>query len=138
VQSRLAVTPDALHLLVDESFAQPFRDQASAGKSTTGQQRGDDIIVVNHPNLLETAMSRILLFVVLATAALSTQLMAETIREDEHPRLERSIHELEETIKFLEAAPHDFGGHRDEALHDCREALRQLREALAFARNHDH
>jgi hypothetical protein len=74
-------------------------------------------------------------FALLALAASPVSLMAETV-EEEHPRLERSIHELEETIKFLEAAPHDFGGHREDALKDCREALRQLREALAFARRH--
>jgi hypothetical protein len=85
----------------------------------------------------EVSMSRFFIasFALLALAASPVRLMAETI-EEEHPRLERSIHELEETIKFLEAAPHDFGGHREQAIHDCREALRQLREALNFARHH--
>jgi hypothetical protein len=67
------------------------------------------------------------------TTAFTAQLMGE----EEHPRIERSIHELEETIHFLEGAAHDYGGHRDEAIRACREAIHQLREALGFAR-HDH
>jgi hypothetical protein len=84
----------------------------------------------------EVPMSRFVIasFALLALAACPLRLMA--VEEEEHPRLERSIHELEETIKFLEAAPHDFGGHREQAIKDCREALRQLREALGFARHH--
>ncbi len=70
----------------------------------------------------------------LAFAACPVRLMA--VEEEEHPRIERSIHELEETVKFLENAPHDFGGHREAAIKECREAIRQLREALAFAHRH--
>jgi hypothetical protein len=57
--------------------------------------------------------------------------------EDEHPRIEHAIHELEETIHMLENAPHDFGGHREEAIHACREAIHRLREALEFAHHHE-
>ncbi len=58
----------------------------------------------------------------------------ETMREEgkEHPRIARAIHELEDAIKYMEAAPHDFGGHKAQALADSRAAVRTLREALAY------
>ena len=50
----------------------------------------------------------------------------------EHPRIVAAIHELEGAIEYMEKAPHDFGGHKAEALRASREAVQQLRKALAY------
>lgn len=58
----------------------------------------------------------------------------ETVREEagEHPRIARAIHQLEDAIKYLEAAPHDFGGFKAQAIADSRAAVGSLREALTY------
>ena len=66
---------------------------------------------------------------------------AETIHEEaeEHPRIARAIHELEDAIKYLESAPHDFGGFKAQAIADSRAAVVSLRRALAYrARKDNH
>jgi hypothetical protein len=68
------------------------------------------------------------------TGALSSVARAQTIRTEaaHHPRIAKAIEELEEAIRYLEAAPHDFGGHKVKAIADSRAAVRQLRLALAY------
>lgn len=39
-----------------------------------------------------------------------------------HPRIAKAILELEDAVKYLEAAPHDFGGHK--ASHSGQAQLR--------------
>ena len=48
------------------------------------------------------------------------------------PRIANAIRRLEEAIKYMEAAPHDFGGHKAKAIADSRAAIDQLRLALAY------
>jgi hypothetical protein len=55
----------------------------------------------------------------------------------EHPRIARAIRGLEDAIQYMEAAPHDLGGHRTAALQSSRQAVRDLREALAFRAQQD-
>ena len=71
--------------------------------------------------------------VMLTTAACSFA-AAQTVRTEaaEHPRLVAAIRELEGAIQYLEAAPHDFGGHKAAAIRDSRAAIVQLRAALAY------
>ena len=71
--------------------------------------------------------------VMLTTAACSFA-AAQTVRTEaaEHPRLVAAIRELEGAIQYLEAAPHDFGGHKAAAIRDSRAALVQLRAAMAY------
>ena len=54
-----------------------------------------------------------------------------------HPRIVAAIHELNEAIRYMEAAPHDFGGHRVEAVSASRNAIRQLNLALAYRGKED-
>jgi hypothetical protein len=70
----------------------------------------------------------------LAVLAVPTQAAAEGVRREaiEHPRIVRAIHEIESAIRYLEAAPHDFGGHKAAALAASREAVQQLRQALLY------
>jgi hypothetical protein len=49
-----------------------------------------------------------------------------------HPRLAAAVRELEEAIRYMEAAPHDFGGHKAAAIRDSRATIVQLRAAMAF------
>jgi hypothetical protein len=49
-----------------------------------------------------------------------------------HPRIVTAIRELEAAIAYLEAAPHDFGGHKVAAIRDARAAIVQLRLAMAY------
>lgn len=49
-----------------------------------------------------------------------------------HPRLVRAIEALRDARAYLQEAPHDFGGHRAEAIRATDEALRQLNFALAY------
>jgi hypothetical protein len=55
----------------------------------------------------------------------------------EHPRISRAITDLQGAIAELQAAPHDFGGHRDEAVEACKGALFQLKRALQYRAAHE-
>jgi len=56
---------------------------------------------------------------------------------EHHPRIAKAIHELEDAIAYLEAAPHDFGGHKAAAIRDSRAAIEQLRKAMAYRARED-
>jgi len=74
-----------------------------------------------------------------ATSLGCSAVKAQTIRSEavEHPRIATAIRELEEAIRYLEAAPHDFGGHKAAAIRDSRAAIVQLRAALAYRAHQD-
>lgn len=50
----------------------------------------------------------------------------------QHPRLAKAIRELEDAIKYLEAAPHNFGGHKAKGIADSKAAIAELRQAMAY------
>ena len=52
--------------------------------------------------------------------------------KQEHPNIRKAIHALHGAIKYMQKAPHDFGGHREEAVKDSEEAIKQLQLALEF------
>ena len=54
---------------------------------------------------------------------------------ENHPHIRSSIAELNETIRALKEAKHDFGGHREKALKDSIYAKEQLELALKFDKN---
>ena len=49
-----------------------------------------------------------------------------------HPRIAKAIAALKDAKEYMEAAPHDFGGHRVEAIRASDEAIKQLNLALAY------
>jgi hypothetical protein len=49
-----------------------------------------------------------------------------------HPRIARAIEALRDARAYMEAAPHDFGGHKADAIHATDEAIKQLNFALAY------
>jgi len=55
----------------------------------------------------------------------------------DHPRIVKAIDAIEDAEAYMKAAPHDFGGHRVQAIADCDKALKQLREALKYREMRD-
>lgn len=49
-----------------------------------------------------------------------------------HPRIMRAIEALRDARAYMEAAPHDFGGHKASAIRASDEAIRELNQALAY------
>jgi len=49
-----------------------------------------------------------------------------------HPHIHHALHELREAHKELKEAKHDFGGHREKALEKVDHAIKQLELALKF------
>ncbi len=54
-----------------------------------------------------------------------------------HPRLVAAINALKDARSYLEAAPHDFGGHKADAIRASNEAIRQLDLALRYRGRED-
>ncbi|MGD0236538.1 MAG: hypothetical protein ABSC55_18610 [Syntrophorhabdales bacterium] len=50
----------------------------------------------------------------------------------EHPRIAKAIRDLEDAIRYMRNAPHDFGGHKQEAIEASENAIRELKLALAY------
>ncbi len=49
-----------------------------------------------------------------------------------HPRIVEAIKLMQESLRELEAAPHDFGGNKAAAIADTRKAIHSLKKALYF------
>jgi len=58
-----------------------------------------------------------------------------TAHYERHPEIRRAIRALEAAKRDLQAASHDFGGHRADALTACDNAIAQLKLALQYDRN---
>ena len=54
-----------------------------------------------------------------------------------HPRIAKAIEALKDARAYMEAAPHDFGGHKAEAIRASDEAIKQLNLALAYRAGRD-
>jgi len=54
-----------------------------------------------------------------------------------HPRIAKAIESLRDAREYMEHAPHDFGGHKAEAIRATDEAIRQLNFALAYRGRED-
>jgi hypothetical protein len=54
-----------------------------------------------------------------------------------HPRIAGAIAALKDARAYMAAAPHDFGGHKAEAMRATDEAIRQLNFALAYRGRED-
>ncbi len=54
-----------------------------------------------------------------------------------HPRLAKAIEALKDARAYLEAAPHDFGGHKADAIRATDAAIRELNLALAYRARED-
>lgn len=54
-----------------------------------------------------------------------------------HPRIAAAISALRDARAYMAEAPHDFGGHKDKAIHACDDAIKQLEFALAYRAKRD-
>jgi hypothetical protein len=74
------------------------------------------------------------LAVAFAISALPATAHGETTAEERaaHPRIAQAIDDLEAAVQYMEAAPHDFGGHRAAAIQASKNALAQLHQALKY------
>lgn len=54
-----------------------------------------------------------------------------------HPRIAAAITALKDGRAYMAEAPHDFGGHKAEAIRATDEAIRQLNFALAYRERKD-
>jgi hypothetical protein len=54
-----------------------------------------------------------------------------------HPRIAAAIAALRDARAYMEAAPHDFGGHKVDAIRATDAAIRQLNLALAYRAKED-
>ncbi len=68
-------------------------------------------------------MMGLLTFLAVASPALA---------KEKYPNLDKAIHALEAAKGDLNKAPHDFGGHKADALAACDEAIKQLGLAKQF------
>lgn len=85
---------------------------------------------------MRNVVAAVLCFALLS--ALVTPSAAQTIVRMEavnHPRIAAAIREMEGAI--MEAAPHDFGGHKEAAIRETRAAIVELRQALAYRARKD-
>lgn len=84
---------------------------------------------------LVTALSTSLLVASLSVSAANAQTMSSEAAA--HPRIVRAIHDLEDAVSYLEAAPNNFGGHKAAAIQASRAAISELRASLAFRAQQD-
>jgi hypothetical protein len=54
-----------------------------------------------------------------------------------HPRIAKAIESLKDARAYMEAAPHDFGGHKADAIRASDNAIRELNLALAYRGRED-
>ncbi len=80
-------------------------------------------------------LSLVVLF--FATTAFVVVQNNQKTEASEHPRIEKAIKELEGAIEYMEKAPHDFGGHKADAIADSKKAIKSLKEALAYRAHKD-
>ena len=54
-----------------------------------------------------------------------------------HPRIARAIEALRDARAYMEMAPHDFGGHKADAIRATDNAIRELNLALQYRERRD-
>lgn len=85
-------------------------------------------------------MKKIIFIVVAACFLTSIFVLAQQNTKSEakkHPRIEKAIHSMEDAISYMEKAPHDFGGHKAQAIADTRKAIESLKLALEYREKQD-
>jgi len=70
----------------------------------------------------------------MAMGLIGTSRPANTEPQERHPRIRTAIENLRDAQEYMRAAPHDFCGHKVEAMRATDTAIRQLELARACAR----
>ena len=61
----------------------------------------------------------------------------QTAEHVDFDRIAKAIEALRDARAYMEAAPHDFGGHKAEAIRATDDAIKQLNQALAYRARED-
>ncbi len=70
----------------------------------------------------------------MAMGLIGTSRPANTEPQERHPRIRAAVEALRDANEYMRAAPHDFCGHKVEAMRATDAAIRQLELARACAR----
>ena len=70
----------------------------------------------------------------MAMGLIGTSRPANTEPQERHPRIRAAVDALRDANEYMRAAPHDFCGHKVEAMRATEAAIRQLELARACAR----
>lgn len=54
-----------------------------------------------------------------------------------HPRIAAAIAAVRDARAYMVSAPHDFGGHKADAIAACDNAIRELQKALEYRERRD-
>jgi hypothetical protein len=95
---------------------------------------GGSIFVLLEVTSMKKFAAGLLLGIVL-TASVAT--LAAQNERALHPRIAKAIAALRDAKEYMQAAPHDFGGHRVDAIRATDDAIKQLNLALAYRAGHD-
>ncbi len=87
--------------------------------------------------LLSTVAGIAFTFGVIGTTAFMNYQQNVKTEASEHPRIAKAIDQMEDAIKYMEAAPHDFGGHKVQAINDTKAAIQSLKLCLAYRAKQD-
>jgi hypothetical protein len=82
-------------------------------------------------------MKRLYTVVAVALLLILPLTLASAAGGEKHPRIHKAIGCLQAAITELKAAPHDFGGHRADAVAAAEKAVEQLKLALAYDKGAD-
>ena len=85
-------------------------------------------------------MKKLVIIFVIACFSSAMFLVAQhNVKNEEmkHPRIEKAIHQLEDVVDYLEKAPHDFGGYKEQAIIDSRKAIESLKLAMKYRAKKD-
>jgi hypothetical protein len=72
---------------------------------------------------------------VLGMSGISTPALAQYTVESEaarHPELVRALHDLEAALRQVQSTADDFGGRKQQAIHDMVAAIHSLKSALYY------
>lgn len=63
-------------------------------------------------------------------------LSSSALTVERHPQIHAAARALRQAANHLEKAAHEYGGHRAKALELVKQAEQELKEALAYAKEH--
>ncbi len=63
-------------------------------------------------------------------------LSSSALTAERHPQIHAAARALRQAANHLEKAAHEYGGHRAKALELVKQAEQELKEALAYAKEH--
>lgn len=85
-------------------------------------------------------MKKVIFILVAACFLTSIIVLAQQNNKSEaqkHPRIEKAIHSMEDAVSYMEKAPHDFGGHKAQAISDTKKAIESLKLAMEYREKQD-